>query len=510
LRQLAHDLAIEALDKREINILPVFISLNRINFEGGVSSLEAGMEEWGWLLDALPFPYRYLFLFDGLDEIGLSPTSKPEEFLRELINLAPRGARFAISCRSHTFQQRRQRLLESALSCEVPISDDPTDWAISATLDRPIVCSLCNVNDKDADNYISSGSAAAVWNSIRYKESYYALSRQPVMLRLLEKALPRLMTSEHALTASELYRVAMETWLRRDAHCRNLNQPPEYWFEILRVLSGLMFPLASVTLKTAEKHFSKKGNPQELIDALVNADILELDVQEILRFSHQSLFEYFFAILLYSQLEKYNAQFLAVTNLVYSYAVNRFLVPMLQDRHEKGDSTSLKLISMVKARTEVRTNGAIMSRPVSKSEFLLFMNESGWRRNIGFGLWRVLGAADGTNPAVGIDLNHQGLGYLASVRGLLQTRTDLPVVDISWYDAWQFCRWVGGRLPSADDLEKCEAVHGETIEREWTGTWLDESKSLILTLSTDRKEHCGLNPDIRLDTLGFRVLFPHA
>jgi hypothetical protein len=508
LRRLAHDLAKEALQAGKINTLPLFVSLNRINLEASISGLKGSMGEWAWLLDAHPSTFRYLFLFDGLDEIGLSPKTKPEEFLKELISVIPRSARYAVSCRSQAFQQRRSHLLDSGLVCEMPGSDDPTDWAISVTLDKPVVYSLAGVDDEDADTYLRAGPAAAVWDNINVKESYYALSRQPVMLRLLEQALPRLAATKNSLTPPELYRVALETWLRRDTYCRLLNQSPEKWLEILLTVSGLMFPHGKTTPKVLEKYFGNEPDCREVINSLVNADILDLDTRGALRFSHQSLFEYFFALLLYSQLEIYEAQFLAAANLVYAYPVNRFLVPLLMGAGVKDVNSESERISNIGVQTELCSGGVMMSCPVTTSEFLDFMAESGWRRNTGFGLWTILGAADGTVPTAGIDLDNIGLGFTASNVFHLKERADLPVVGISWYDAWQFCRWVGGRLPSVDELEQCEVANGEVVEREWTATWFNEPKSLMLTLSRNIKERCGLNPDIRLDNLGFRVIFP--
>ena len=86
-----------------------------------------------------------------------------------------------------------------------------------------------------------------------------------------------------------------------------------------------------------------------------------------------------------------------------------------------------------------------------------------------------------------------------------------PKSGISWYDAYQFCTWVGGKLPSLKELRDIKQdTKTDLLSNEWSRDWYSESESLITTFGYSIVNHretvLGVNPDIRADNLGFRVI----
>ena len=298
----------------------------------------------------------------------------------------------------------------------------------------------------------------------------------------------------------DLYTAAIDSWLMRDQHCSQID--PGTFFERLESVAESLFTGIMIDDKNDK--------------LLVNAGILRDSQMEHYGFFHYSVFEYFLARVLARQMREYSANILARLNLVYMYNVNRFLIPLLQREVELNQArqvTSVAKSLMESCPTINLENGiSILQNGITAEQFSVFLRCSHWREGRGFGIWTVKSGPDGTQPFFGNDETLQESLKLTSISSPAPSfeAPQQPITCISWYDALQFCRWTGGRLPSSEELNLIRAKGRRCADHEWTSTWFKESQSLMSVLemppiSKESEREHGVNPDMRSRMVGFRV-----
>ncbi len=225
-----------------------------------------------------------------------------------------------------------------------------------------------------------------------------------------------------------------------------------------------------------------------------------------LEFTHYSFSEFFLAKFICKELLDYNASTIARLNLIGYYDVNRFLVPMLQKviQHKKQKSSRGKT-------TKILANGKIflLSELVDRRLYREFLNSTGWRRSIGHGIHPSYEAPNGT-PCFSSNID-QYVFFGANMNRIEKT-DDTPATGISWYDAYQYCRWKGGRLPNQEEvkafIDRQKINHPRYL---WGWEWYDETRSHISIIpSNKRQEVVGVNPDYRNTLIGFCVCYPES
>ena len=160
-------------------------------------------------------------------------------------------------------------------------------------------------------------------------------------------------------------------------------------------------------------------------------------------------------------------------------------------------------------------NSHFTSALVSVEEFRGFIRKTGWRRG-GYGSWPEMTAPDGTIAMSAADGQAKSKGNPAISSFSDIEGTEGTTTGVCWYDAFQFCRWARGRLPSYEELSASLTRVPQTC-REWSSSWCQEPASWIAVArsvqceesSKDvRVEMDGINPDLRFSDLGFRVIRP--
>jgi predicted nucleotide-binding protein len=203
------------------------------------------------------------------------------------------------------------------------------------------------------------------------------------------------------------------------------------------------------------------------------------------------------ARLLVEEIKNFSAGLLSRTNLIKRYQINRIAVPAL----------------CKKMNSSVRASSQPLSVPhlVSVAEYEAFEKQYGWR-TLGYNVQRVFEADDGTQTLSGVSEKQiveliQGAGtspYESRIGDRLASNE--PVRSVSWFDAVAYCLSVNGRLPTSGELTDRSVGKRQKDIWEWTQSWFTESAGHIAVNRSHRRP-IGVNPDLRLPNLGFRV-FP--
>jgi hypothetical protein len=284
---------------------------------------------------------------------------------------------------------------------------------------------------------------------------------------------------------------------RRDRLAEALQ--PEVLITFLTELTAQMFPRLTININAVRMH-GTSAEKLDIINALIASRLLALSANESVSFSHISFYEFFFAKLLLSELSEWDATHLSRSNLIYSYNVNCFLIPMLLEIAPRTNLTpSAAGIRKQLERDHGDTSESFLTPAITQAQFREFVADTGWRRDTGFGQWMTftdssgnINASDGT---IVPERHYLSLSPRPHDDGRF-------AVSLSWYDAFQFARWIGGTLPAFSELS---SVDREPPEYEWTSSWSNEPESLIAVRSRSGGSKHGVNPDVRSSSIGFRV-----
>ena len=263
-------------------------------------------------------------------------------------------------------------------------------------------------------------------------------------------------------------------------------------------LACQMFP--SVNVKINEVQLTDEWNSEkfDIINGLVDSGLLTIDAREFISFAHMSLFEFFFARLLFEEFSSWNATHLSRSNLIYSYNVNRLLIPMLLDSEPEPLTPLAALDRKELEQNAVVLKECVLSSPILRRHFIDFVNDTGWRRDTGFGQWLTF-----TDPSGALNASDGTIDPELHAISLAGPPDEDYAVSLSWYDAYQFARWIGASLPSYMEIPSEATADSPTYE--WTSSWFKESESLILVRRASNNDKHGVNPDVRSSEIGFRV-----
>ena len=202
------------------------------------------------------------------------------------------------------------------------------------------------------------------------------------------------------------------------------------------------------------------------------------------------------ALALVNELFSYRDDLLSNTNLVQRYQINKIAIPKLRERMNAAPA---------------KPTGSSLGQVVTLAMYMEFDRNTRWQWKPGYRHQTDLTPADGTvalsgvtkeereelKKAAGVDPRQVSPGAEQAVRG------------ISWYDAVVYCLFAGGRLPTKEELSKLPS--SELVEDvwEWSQSWFSEEEAHIAVArgsQGSQREFIGVNPDLRLPQIGFRVI----
>jgi Sulfatase-modifying factor enzyme 1 len=416
--------------------------------------------------------HKLVVLLDGLDEVvdPLDKTlSQHQPLLRALGQVIPANARLVITCRS---------VFYSAIAADVPLASagqsvDSTDAAIAFALGeqvtKPEVLTLCDVSIDESEKFLSRGPAGNIWPVARERFNLTEFVKSPFTLKLLERALPALLSKAELLDLDRLYEVAITAMLKRDGRIGD-----EYIDTAMEALENLVM-----------QGTTKNQNAEV---AGISCGILIQKSATHTQFQHRSLAEFFFSRALFRELAKYDSTTLARMDLIRGFNICRFLVPRIKRNYQ--------------LRAEGNQVG--IARWVTSREFVEFCRRTGWRLNRwGWTPYEAEVAKVEYASEASLEIEHDSID--------LTKPNDTPATGISWFDAVQYCRWAGRKLLSSDLIALMKFGCSELQPRySWALDWNDEKKGyvegLVVEVNGDVTRAIGINPDYRSRSLGIGVL----
>lgn len=491
LRWLAYELSRRRLKGDASVPVPITIALGRLLIQNPVSRgdmLKAAdpLVEENCLRNVAN---GTLVLLDGLDEMA-SMVGQSEEQIANIIrvinDIEPTSTRFVVGCRTDVLESASLRRYLARLGTPKDRLDS-TSWAATAALEKSSIpfdtVRILDIDYESADYYLSNSAVGTIWRDLRREGAYRELAKAPWTIFLLEVALPRLSREAGIPQLNELYNAAVETWLLR------------YGLEEESLNDAYINLEEFAESQLLQSNFKFNEDYQK-------AGIVVKQSDGALAFRHYSLLEYFLARTLRREFASYRSDLLSRIDLLHAYGINRYLVPML---------CALKTIE---GQSSIdRTIKEIRCSMVSVADFRRFIEETGWRK-AGFGLWLEMDAPDGTaSMSFSHDSEHASMEFRVSNLSSNDSASD-PVTGINWYDAFQFCRWAQGRLPTYDELTNMLMAESHA-RREWSSSWSQERHSWIAVAAlvpapSGSSEYSveleGLNPDLRLSNLSFRLV----
>ena len=463
-RRLAATLAQGVLAEDHSSPQPIFVPFHSLQTEGGIAALSKAVPEAQGVLDRLNDGRNTILLFNGIDEVTLGEVEKGLDVLIKILEDLPVNVGVAVSCGT----QLAPNLIAGLKKHRY----------------QPLMCRIVEPEMRRTNHYFPPGCVMFDADG---------LDLQTVQQEILEISTEGHSNPTEAFT--KYFSLVMQSIQERDKRVRAM--PADVLWSFLTNLAREMFP--SLTTDISRVHIDDAWTSMrfDVINGFVASGLLTIDARESISFSHVSFFEFFFARLLFEELSSWHSQHLSRSNLIYSYNINRFLVPMLLQ------APPIKLTARARRslkgfqKTAVSTGYILLTRPIQRNDFTNFVEDTGWRRQTGFGHWTRF--TDSTGNLTASD------GPIIPEQDFM-TWSGAPddfAVSLSWYDAFQFARWVGGSLP--DQMALSTLVDDPSPEFEWTSSWSSEPESLIAVKNIRAGRVHGVNPDVRSSRIGFRV-----
>jgi WD40 repeat protein len=314
-QRFAYELALRALADPEAPV-PLAVDLRRfpnaISLEGLVQ--EHLRAEMGWhgnpsLVLHLLSVGRVVLLLDAFDEMGAAALGRSvEEQFRLLASRAgdapfdEGGNRVLVTCRAHFFRDQQQ--VKDAVG-PAPAVDSPLGAVArtyAATIDELALFTPAQI-DAFLVAHLGEPRAGEARAFIDRTYDLRSLARQPVLLEIITRSLPRLVEQGGAMNVARLYDLYTRQWLD-DRSGGTLQTKPEHRERLLRRLAHHLWGAPERRVHHRDLLTLLRSWPAELFVGL-DLDRVDLELRTAAfltrsadghyRFSHKSFLEFFLA-----------------------------------------------------------------------------------------------------------------------------------------------------------------------------------------------------------------------
>lgn len=270
-RHLADRLAQRYVENRGNAELPVLISLRQHRTTATIAEMvNATLLQFGRTAQELSTEPRQrpIILLDGMDEQAERFTeSEAKRQFFQIHAALPKSARVILTSRTHFFRSQMEE-------ADVLTLHDPSNTGLLPARPRPLTTLyIASLSAEKQDRYLQL-SQGVRWQNVRGTiDSIYDLrdlSRRPILLNLVSRLLDDFQHYQGRVGQVEVYKIAVESWIRRE-QWRGLHQD-----EIERFLEGLAFSL----LQKYKESLSIADLRQEVASRFRSRILSHLDIDE--------------------------------------------------------------------------------------------------------------------------------------------------------------------------------------------------------------------------------------
>jgi hypothetical protein len=453
------------------DIIPITVPLSEVRAHNPRNMSELASIADPYLPEMVPeivCQHMPLILLDGLDEVvdprdrSLSPHRPVLEALGRIL---PKQARIVITCRSMFYEA----VSFDVNRLEEVVATDRTEAAITTAITGaygiPELMTLCDIDLTQAETYLQRGIAGAAWSKTERSHNIFTFMTSPFTLRMLERALPVILSQHEQIDLDMLYEIGIKSMLLRDGRLTDA---------AVEAALGTYEELAGGAPQASKSEPMRAGMACGLLREIGSGGVT---------FHHRSFLEFFLSRRLFGQMSDFDASLLARLDLIGGFNVCRFLVPRLRsnlDISAIGDT--VKGLAWL-----------------TETAYAEFCKATGWRHGVGYGIHPYFERSDSPLYSTEPDLLLDGEGFSS------EGRDEGLATRVSWFDAIMYCRWSGRRLLHSDQLAGIDqGITQGRMVYSWADDWNNEKRAYIAAhcFNDDGSRIVGLNPDFRSKDLG--------
>jgi NACHT domain- and WD repeat-containing protein len=308
-KKICHDLCSDFISGTNKTIIPILIGAS--DFSSSLS-LTKGLDFFEVLkkhcsvFSTVEKEYEFVIILDGFEEIAKSNKNMALQFLSKLLATKQKTI---LTCRTNYFKTERDCLtfLTEAIQKGLEIENLHSARAL---LELKYIVEF---NQSDMQDFIKSVFGDPDWapfSKIFWTYDLEDLSKTPIMLDWLSRILPKI-NNKNIRSRDLIYSSLINSWLKRDDG-RGVNQ--NALIEIMKILAEDMVfrnatEISSVALsEKVQRRFLQRDLAQtslEGFDSMVRlSGFLSRDSTGIYSFTHRSIMEYFFAMVLIDKIKE--------------------------------------------------------------------------------------------------------------------------------------------------------------------------------------------------------------